>query len=1501
MPSKNENISDASKILGIQFSVLGPDAIRKGSVAEITSRDTYINNKPVINGLFDPRMGVLEPGLICPTDGFDYMKTPGYFGHIELAKPVFYIQYLNTLIKILRTVCIKCGKCKISKKKYDFVYKLQPKKRFDFVFSHANKVKRCGECTEDGCGIKQPRKIYKQDLADIYAEWEKIDGIENANGIIKEKPTIKLSPETILRIMKRISDEDMIFMGFSPIWCRPEWFICQVLAVPPPAVRPSVKHDSQQRSEDDISHIIVNIIKANTTLQTKIQQGADSKVIEDWATVLQYYVATMVDNKIPGVASVAQRSGRALKSIKERLVGKTGRVRGNLQGKRVDFSSRSVITPDANLSIRELGVPLKIAKNITFPNKVNDRNKLFLLKLVLNGPDEYPGANILERKCGESISLRYVDRNTLELYNGDIVHRHLMNGDPVLFNRQPSLHRMSMMCHVVKVMKKGNTFRMNVADTKPYNADFDGDEMNMHGPQGEQSQCELLQLCAVSKCIISPANHQSIVGVFQDSLLGCYRFTRENINFDKRTAMNLLMYNKNIDVSLFKNDNIKSFDILSQILPPINVNFKNGGFSDSDDRKTSNNVVEIVNGKYIRGQIDKGTLSGKMNGLIRSIFNDYNDINAANFIDDIQLIVTEYMKLSSYSVGISDLIADSQTNNKISEAVTNKKKEVVKLLNHLHVGVFENNSGKTNQIEFETQVNSILNKAQEEAGKIGRNSLDKNNRFVIMVKAGSKGSTINIAQMISCLGQQNVDGKRIPYGFEDRTLPHYTKFDDTAQARGFVESSFIQGLTPEELYFHAMGGRTGLIDTAVKTSSTGYIQRRLIKSLEDLSVRYDMTVRNNKNKIIQFSYGTDNINTMKVETIHLPIVKMSLEEIFEHYQIPNDKKSRSIELSNFDTETKKRYKSQKKDLRVKTKQIIKMMIKNREDIVKHVFNYDSDTKIHIPIQFERLIYNIQNNMYITKNNIVDITPLELYNMIEKSYSKLEFNEYTKPSKLFKIAWYYYLSPKNLLTVKRFNKRAIILLLDKIEFSYKKAIVHPGEMVGLVAAQSIGEPTTQMTLNTFHFAGVASKSNVTRGVPRIEEILSLSENPKNPSITISLKKEDETDINKARELKYKLEYTNLEDITKVVSIYFDPKIDSTNISEDREILEEYMEFENMMEEIGMEPEFKTSDVFSKWIIRLELSKEDMLEKNISMDDVYFAIKNSGNGPKIQIRCVYSDFNKDNLIFRIRGVNLSNNKKKTLDKNDEIYLLKNLQQNLLKNIILRGVKNIPKIIIRKVANSLHYENGQYKPRDIWVLDTIGTNLKDMLAQDDIDASRTITTDIQETYRTLGIEAARQCILTELEEAIGFDGTYIDMHHLTMLADRITATKKMVSVFRHGINNDDIGPIAKACFEETPEMFLRAARHGEMDLMTGVSSNIMVGQEGYYGTGAFQILLNIKKLSELKAKTLEEEDDIDAILTIDNPTDFCSKDKIKIESEFDTNVKDSGFTPDDYNIDF
>ena len=1496
--------NNTSKIIGIQFSILSPDEIRKGSVAEINSRDTYINNKPVIGGLFDPRMGVLEPGLICPTDGLDYMQTPGYFGHIELPRPVFYIQYLNTILKLLRCVCFKCSKLLVSKEKYSQAMKLPEDARWKYVFSLASKIKRCGEDTEDGCGCLQPNKIRKEGLASIFAEWKDTDIV------------IKLTPEIVLKIFKRISDEDVCFMGFSPLWSRPDWMICQVMAVPPPAVRPSVKHDAQQRSEDDLSHILVNIIKTNKTLQEKIQNNAPANVIDDWSTVLQYYVATQVDNKIPGVASVAQRSGRPLKSIKDRLNGKGGRMRGNLMAKRVDFSARSVITADPNISIRELGIPLKIAKNITKPVTVNPMNKAFLMKLVRNGPDVFPGAKILEKKNGESITLRYIDRESITLEDGDIVHRHMMDGDAVLFNRQPTLHRMSMMCHIARIMHRGDTFRMNVADTKPYNADFDGDEMNLHMPQDVESESELKNLAAVPYQIISPANNAPIIGIYQDSMLGCYRFTRENIKFTPREAMNLLMmFNRvNENELLEKGDIISSFDILTQIMPPLTLQYKTKLYNDSEDPKKSNNILEIKNGKYIRGQMDKGVLGAGTKGLIQRTCNDFGNFASSNFIDDLQNVVTEYMKSSSFSVGISDLISDKKTNEDIIKVITGKKNDVKTLIDQTQLGIFENETGKTNEEEFETQVNNILNQASSEAGKIGLKNLNKNNRFVIMVNAGSKGSELNISQMISCIGQQNVDGKRIPYGFEQRTLPHYTKFDDSPGARGFVESSYINGLSPQELFFHAMGGRVGLIDTAVKTSTTGYIQRRLIKGLEDLMVGYDMTIRTNKKKIVQFSYGYDSMDTTKVENQQVPIVTMSIQDIYAHLNIPEESgKNSSINMI-FEKNTLKRLKKQSDEAKIKCKMYTDMLINDRDEIIKHIFKYKGDSQVSCPVAFSYIINNIQGQQNINSNSLVDITVLEAYEMIEDTFNNLEKIYYAPPTQLFKTLYYYYLSPKDLLFVKRFNKSALTILLNTISLNYKRGIVAPGEMVGMTAGQSIGEVSTQMTLNTFHFAGVSAKSNVTRGVPRIEEILSLSDSPKNPSLTVYLKKDDEIDKDKAHSIMYMLEHTKLEEIVKSIEVCFDPDDLNTLINEDKNTMEQYRAFENMIDECANSAINSDTNEKSKWIIRMIMEPTIMLEKNITMDDVNFTL-NSCYGDEIS--CVYSDYNSDKLVFRIRMNNIikqsssrGGQKKQTkinpLDQSDQIYILKNFQDQLLQNIVLRGIKGINKVTLRKIKDNVVESSGVYKKQDIWVLDTIGTNMLDVLGLDYIDAKRTFSNDIVEVYNVLGIEAARQSIYNEIADVIEFDGTYINYHHFSVLCDRMTFTNKMISIFRHGINNDNIGPIAKASFEETPEMFLKAARHAELDTMRGISANVMCGQEGFFGTSAFQVVLDIEEMKKLQEESVyesvEESEEIDKMFgDIDNPSDPCSSSKLMIQNNV-ISIKTSDLGKDnDYNPGF
>ena len=454
-------------------------------------------------------------------------------------------------------------------------------------------------------------------------------------------------------------------------------------------------------------------------------------------------------------------------------------------------------------------------------------------------------------------------------------------------------------------------------------------EMNMHMPQNVLAETELRQLAAIPYQTISPAKNTPIIGIYQDSLLGSYRMTRPNINFTPREAMNLLMMYPHVKTEDLQNGKktLSSFEVLSQITPPVTIVYKKPDFKEGeDDFATSENVFEVRNGKYTRGQLNKSVIGSTTKGLLHRINNDFGNDACIDYNDNLQNVVTEYLKTSAYSVGISDLIANKTTQTNILGVIARQKSEVQSLIDKIHLGVFENTTARSNSVEFETSVNNILNKATTEAGQIGRDSLDPSNRFLIIVNSGSKGNPINISQMISCLGQTNVDGKRIPYGFDGRTLPHFHKYNDSPGARGFIENSYISGLTAPELFFHAMGGRVGLIDTAVKTSQTGYIQRRLIKGLEDLKIEYDMTVRNNKGKIIQFTYGDDGFDTSRVENQMIPLVGMSIEDIYMHYDIigVNDQKNELLNV--YSRSTVSRLKKQVEETKNKCRDYIMKML-----------------------------------------------------------------------------------------------------------------------------------------------------------------------------------------------------------------------------------------------------------------------------------------------------------------------------------------------------------------------------------------------------------------------------------------------------------------------------------------------------------------------------------------------------------------------------------------------
>jgi DNA-directed RNA polymerase beta' subunit len=1047
----NRPTSDIEPIVGIQFGIFSPDEIERRSVVEITNAGTYDGNEPRIGGLFDPRMGVLDNGKTCRSCGQTNHSCPGHFGHFKLARPVYFIQFFPHILNVLNCICVRCSKLLIDKTIHKEIYRRTGEQRWRAVLNICSSITRCGQEGEDGCGARQPERYVRDGIARIVAEWDSIEGPGQEQKATKQRQYLEV--EYVLRLFRRITDEDVDFIGLNRFWCRPDWMICSVMPIPPPQVRPSVIQDNNQRSEDDLTHKLFEIIMTNNRLQDKINNNLGKNLIEDEHTVLQYHIATLVDNQIPGVAPSAQRSGRPLKSVQQRLGSKEGRIRYNIQGKRVEFSARSVITPDPNISIAELGMPMKIAMNLTFPEKVTPYNITKMYKLIQNvgpnGEERHPGAKTIVRADGRMISLRHINRKEIVLHMGDVVNRHIMDGDIVLFNRQPTLHRMSMMGHRVKVLPY-NTFRLNVSVTAPYNADFDGDEMNAHIPQSYETATELLEIAAVPHQIVTPRHAKPVIGIVQDTLVGSYRITRPQVSFNRREFMNMMMWNRRFEGAVPKGANDKGGkqrwtgqQILSQLLPPINMDMGNGMYKDN---KVKENFVRIREGEIQEGIFDKDIFSKPSKGIIHTVFKDYGPTDTVNFIDSMQNTVEQFLVYNGFSVGVSDLVADEDTRKRMEEVIKKRKVAIEDTLLQIHMDLFDNNTGKSNRQEFEDKVYGELNKATEEAGKIGLGSLSDENRLVAMVRAGSKGSTINIAQMMACVGQQAPEGRRIPYGFTDRTLPHYKKYDDGAEARGFVESSFIEGLTPQEFFFHAMSGREGLIDTAVKTADTGYIQRQLVKAMEDLTTQYDGTVRDSRMNILQFQYGEDGINATKIESVSLGIGKLSEEEILKQYGMTGVDIAGILEAG-----------SQRGEDSQALAEFATQVVADRKMLVEGIQRMKQDAPLFASVNLERVLTNVSVSFRLGAEKKTDLTPLYVIAGIERLIQRTQ----TKHA-LWAALLRYYLSPHKIIVKERFTKKAFDTACEMILVKNWQSWVQPGEQVGIIAAQSIGEPSTQMS-------------------------------------------------------------------------------------------------------------------------------------------------------------------------------------------------------------------------------------------------------------------------------------------------------------------------------------------------------------------------------------------------------------------------------------------------------
>lgn len=1821
-------------IRGIQFSVLGPEEILQQSVVEVTKTDTYNGNDPVINGLFDSRMGPLEHNRNCSTCESKNIFCPAHIGHIRLAKPVFHPMFFDTVRKFLKCVCFRCSRPFFSLKsnKPDIMEEIKRiksikngKKRLDILSELTKKIKRCGDDQIDneentGCRAKQPTKYNKINSMKIVAEFKEI--IKEGNDATNKITIKEMTAEEILRIFQRISDEDIELYGFNSRINRPDWMILTILVVPPPAVRPSIIEESGQRREDDLTHKLSDIIKYNNQLKERIESGKGTEEqIKNLTNLIQYHVATFMDNQIPGLPIAQQRNGRKLKSIADRLKKKEGRIRGNLNGKRVDQSARSVITPDPYIKLYELGIPLKIAMTVTFPEVVNKYNIDEIKKLIKNGPDNWPGAKYARLKSYDNITmtLKYANLEEIaeKLQFGDIIDRHLRDGDYVLFNRQPSLHKMSMMTFKAKIMKY-QTFRLPVTTTGPFNADFDGDEMNLFAPQNEQTMSELLDLALVPYLIITPRDGKPIVELVQDTMLGSYRITKDWVTIQDKPMANLQMVNSYFN-GMMPNpvDEVKHLysgkQAFSQIFPP-------GLFID-----TKNDLDEkfIINNSIIeKGTIDKSIFHSMSRGILSVLFHDYSPFEAQRFLDNTQRLICRWLVYGGFSVGISDLITDKETTDSIKKTITKYKTDAYLKIENVRKGILDNKSIFKNQDFFELEILNILNQLMKEVGNTATKKIDdKTNRMINMIKSKAKGKKDNVAQMVGCLGQQNVDGKRVAYGFTDRTLPHYTKYDDGPEARGFVENSFISGLSPQEVFFHAMGGREGLIDTAVKsvtgdteiiiiengqaksvqigkwidsyldnvdnlpkiefskvanqelltlsnkvyiptcdekgkvtwgeltaitrhdpgerlykfktlggrngiaadsktlliwdeklkefhqmesrevkegmyipvtaelseppiiineidmsiyfpkdeyihetefkldydngrfvglfladghadlhsgeiiitkkdedvkawfdkyaiqsrtktifmtklvgngsenkyipdiaytapiefvkglisgyfsgdghvdksgivissasrnliegisllcsrigvfgeiksnnletehklsikaewalkfrdnidliqkyknnalkeintidircnfpyqnnvvldkiveinqitssnykklydvtvpstlnfqtrngvnwrdTSETGYIQRRLVKAMEDAKIYPDQTVRNAAGSIVQYLYGEDGIDGTKIENQYIPYISMSLVEMnAKFYLRPEDP------INIYLTEEAISKLSSESDWIEKAKKHYEHLIDDRDFLINIVFKKEKVEKIQYAIPFDRIITNSLKRLRSMGSTAVqtDLTPKYILDKIDELINNLVIIRPNQGSRFLHILLRVNLSPKVLIFEKNISKPVFDWIISEIERYFIQSIACASEMVGIIAAQSIGEISTQQTLDSFHASGTAAAVKATSGVPRLKELLSVSKNIKTPALIIYLKKDigsvinpiEDADgnINDERVLNTKmqcikimqqLEITRLKDILESTEIYWDPPTTNglnTGISDDTKVLEVYKLFSEL-------------DVRARsqnpWVLRMKLNKKQMHNLGLSMMDIFIKIDMTYHQT---VDCIFTDDNANELIFRVR---MTDESSKDIYPDDAVAALKAIEFNLVNNVLLKGTKGIKKTSMRlKTRNEYDKTTDKFNKITEWVIDTDGTNLQELLANPNIDQVRTRSNDINEIYKTLGIEAARNALYEEFIEIFQSEDA-VNYRHMSLLLDTMANKGMLMSIDRHGINRGDVGPLAKSSFEETTDMLINASVFGENDKVNGVSANIMLGQMPPCGTGDTEVILD------------------------------------------------------------
>ena len=1256
-----------------------------------------------------------------------------------------------------------------------------------------------------------------------------------------------ITPLVAYNILRKMTTEDITMLWMNKDFGHPESLIMWAVPVPPVPIRPSVPVDMAGggTTEDDLTVKLQEIIMMNSSLENSMERGINIKnLTEDWE-VLQMNVAQFINGETPGLPRAGTNT-KAIRGLCQRLKGKQGRFRGNLSGKRVDFSGRTVISPDPNLAVEEVGVPSRVATVMTYPERVFDHNLEEMRRMVINGPKRHPGANVIRRSqaakfpgapASHSILLSILSddkrkKEAEKLKPGDIVERHMRDGDVVMFNRQPSLHTLSIMAHRVRVMP-WRTFRFNECACSPYNADFDGDEMNLHLPQTEEARAEAIELMNITKNLVTPRNGETLVAATQDFLTAAFLLTRKDNFMTRAEFVRLAAYfsdaTEHVKIpppAILKPHALYTGKQLIQLLiapgpdsrytaESVNVESKEKFYSQDRYMCLDDGYVCIDRGELLSGRLGKKTLGAETKtGLFHTLIRDATSSDATRVMGRLAKLSARYIGDRGFSIGLEDVTPPQGLLNVKQDILVKGQAATDEVIQKYHDGTLQLHAGCDALQSLESDISGILGRIRQRCGDEAMRELQGTNAALCMAQAGSKGSPLNISQMVACLGQQSVAGSRIQNGFDGRSLPHFEAGALTPDAKGFAGNSFYSGLTPTEFFFHTMGGREGLVDTAVKTAETGYMARRLMKALEDLSMQYDHTVRNSEKHIVQFSYGDDRLDPHVMEAGGRPVAyPRLLKNVLCRDARAEERALLAHEIVSLADKCLMERRSQMagfSDGGIKfTEETLAFFQGLAAQQLPLEKQGDSGASDHGDTGGADAIRAELREMTAKKRQVW-----------RKSAQKPGSKAHAQSMRLLRE------------NVQRITAGHVTTVVNEALRTYARAIIEPGEAVGAIGAQSLSEPGTQMTLKTFHFAGVASM-NVTLGVPRLKEIINGSKVISTPIIEARLC--DSDNIISARLVKAQIEKTTLGEVTKSIeaiigrhSCYVKIVLDELVINNFNLNVNAYTVRQALLSPSGGHSSQLLRNLDEQYI---QISSESNYELQVFPPDLK---------PKKSERDAIKDanmFDEDGFDVGRDGGIEDDGLEQTLRRYFHLHSLK----KDLPHVIVKGVPSISRAIINE-------EERRDGKKEYYLL-LEGYGLAEVMGASGVRGVATKSNHIIDMQRVLGIEAARACIADEIKYIMSQYGIVVDVRHLMLLSDVMTFRGEVLGITRFGVAKMRESVLMLASFEKTTDHLFDAAVHSRVDDIVGVSECIIMGAPIPLGTGLFKLVHHNKEAAPVQ----------------------------------------------------